>query len=107
MLPSKKIFVGASAIITGALLQVLLTYVLTSAITTAAAGISGSDGSSSAAEVDRRLEYLHSQIGLGFNPMTLSLVFILCGTALLLVGVYQSAKSVEWLLAAQAQRPDA
>jgi HAMP domain-containing protein len=100
MLPSKKIFVGASALLTGALLQVLLSFVLSRNIEK----LSYSGSKASAMELDQQMEALHSQASLGLNAMTLSLVFILCGAALLLAGVYQTAKSVEWLLTAQTRR---
>ncbi len=50
-----------------------------------------------AAEIDRKLETLRGQMGLGLNGITGSWVFMIAGFLLLMTGVYQNARATERL----------
>jgi hypothetical protein len=104
MPPSRKIFIGASAVITGVVCQILVTWLLTRSIQATASTMQSGDSSAGEA-IDQRLEQLHSQTEIGFNAMTMSYVFILSGVVFLLIGVYQTAKTVEALQVSSQQRP--
>ena len=95
MLPSKKIFLGASAVITGVLCQMILPVLLTRILLSATVNPGG--GSAAAEAVDQRLEQLHQQTSLGFNAMTLSYLFIITGVIVLLIGIHQNAPAAERL----------
>ena len=95
MLPSKKIFLGASAIITGVLCQIILAHLLTREILSTT--LNPGDGSAAGEALDQRLERLHEQTSIGFNAMTLSYLFIVTGVIVLLVGIYQNARATERL----------
>jgi hypothetical protein len=85
MLPSKKIFVGATAIAAGILGQVLVAVLVA---VTDTAGLT--------AEAAERLQ---SHLQLGLNGMTISWILLLMGLLFLFVGVWQNAKFTEHLAA--------
>ena len=95
MPPSKKIFIGASAIITGVLGQIILEQLLTRSVLSVPAIQENS--SASAELLDQRLERLHEQTSIGLNALTISYVFIVAGLLFLLVGIYQNARATERL----------
>jgi hypothetical membrane protein len=101
MPPSKKIFIGASAIITGVLCQIIVAWLISRAVD-ALGAMQGGD-SSTGEHIDLRLEQLHSQTQIGWNAITMSYAFILSGVGFLLIGVYQTAKRLETLLAVQSK----
>ena len=103
MAPSRKIFIGSSAVITGVLCQILVSWLLTRSFDAMSTMQSGDSRAGEA--IDQRLERLHSQTQIGFNAMTLSYVFILSGVVLLLIGVYQTARTVEALRASSTSQP--
>ena len=95
MLPSKKIFLGASAIITGVLGHLILAQLLNREILST---VSNPGGGSAAGElVDQRLVKLHEQTIIGFNAMTLSYLFMVTGIVVLLTGIYHNAQTTERL----------
>jgi len=95
MPPSKKIFLGASAIITGVLGQIILAHLLTREILSTTINPGG--GSAAGEAFDQRLESLHEQTTIGLNAMTISYLFIVTGVLVLLVGIYQNARATERL----------
>jgi hypothetical protein len=103
MPPSKKISIGASAVITGVLCQMIVGWLLTRSLGTA--GAMEGAGSRAGELVDQRLEQIHSQTAIGLNAITMSWLFILSGVIFLLIGVYQTAKRVEALQAAFGKEP--
>ena len=95
MPPSKKIFLGASAIITGVLGQIILAHLLTQELFSTATNPGG--GSAAGEAVDQRLEWLQDQMSIGLNAVTISYLFIVTGVLVLLVGIYQNARATERL----------
>jgi hypothetical protein len=93
MPPSKKIFIGASAVMTGVLCQILVTWLLTRAAEAITRMQSGDAGAGEA--IAQRVDQIYAQTQIGFNAMTMSYVFILSGAIFLLIGIYQTAKTVE------------
>jgi hypothetical protein len=103
MPPSKKIFVGASAVITGVLCQMIVAWLLTRSLDPLQA-MQGA-GSSYGELVDQRLEQIHSQTAMRLNAITMSWLFILSGMIFLLIGVYQTARCVEAFQAVPGKEP--
>jgi hypothetical protein len=101
MPPSKKIFIGASAIITGVLCQIMVVWLLARSADALRAMPRGD--SSTGEQMDQRLEQLHSQTLIGWNAITMSYAFILSGVILLFMGVHQTAKRLEILLEVQSR----
>ena len=95
MLPSKKIFIGATALLTGVLSQFITAWLLTRQVFDMRA-MQG-DPFDNAREAERIQEQIESQSSLGFNAITFGTIFILAGTVLLLTGIYQTAKRLEAL----------
>lgn len=102
--PSKKIFIGATAALTGVGLQVVLSVLLSMSLEAVASGKAGN--ALQAAEIDHKMGQLQDQMGLGINGMTASWIFLLFGVVMLLTGVYQNAKTTE-ALAARLAQPEA
>jgi len=90
--PSKKIFLGGSAAISGVVFQFVLAYLYSHSMEAVMSGRAADPG-----EVDRKLEVLREQMGLGFNGVTGSWLFLIFGLLLLMTGVYQNAKATERL----------
>ena len=90
MLPSKKIGIGASLLVTGVLLELIAGLLLTRSMDTLGSVQGG--GPSVADLMDQRLEELHFQSLKGFSAFAVGCVVTVSGLALLLVGVYQAAK---------------
>ena len=103
MLPSKKIGIGASLLVTGVLLELIAGLLLTRSMDTLGSVQGG--GPSVAELMDQRLEELHFQSLKGFSAYTLSFLAMVSGLTLLLVGVYQTAKRVESLAGAHPKEP--
>jgi hypothetical protein len=103
MLPSKKIGIGASLLVTGVLLELLAGLLLTRSMDTHGSVQGG--GPSVAELMDQRLEELHFQSLKGFSAYTLSSLAMVSGLTILLVGVYQTAKRVESLAGAHPKEP--
>lgn len=103
MLPSKKIGIGASLLVTGVLLELIAGLLLARSMETLGP-IQGGD-SGVAELMDQRLEELHFQSLKGFSAYTASSLVMVSGLTILLVGVYQTAKRVESLAGAHPKEP--
>ncbi len=90
MLPSRKILVGVSALITSTILEYLIGEQTQSAVKSASnIGIDASETS------DQLLEQVHSQMGTSFIGHTICLVLMLAGMIMLIIGTYQAARLTE------------
>jgi hypothetical protein len=99
MLPSKKIFLGASALITGVVCHLVVGLLAANSVEQVRASVSQSSDVRRAALADQQLEHLHNQSGHLLNLSLFGWFFILTGLVLLLIGIYQTAKSIERLAA--------
>lgn len=91
--PSKKIFIGSSAALTGLALQFVLSALYSYSLASLQSG-----NAAPTPDLDRKLESLHQQMELGFNGLTASWLLLLGGIVTLLTGIYQNAKLTEHLL---------
>lgn len=95
MLPSKKVFVGSSLVITGASLQVILGFVANQMIGKISAGI---DTSGASDKWDGTLDEIHRQSMVLFAGFGLVWVLMVSGLILFVIGVYQNCRMTERLL---------
>ncbi|MDB6135905.1 MAG: hypothetical protein JWM59_4148 [Verrucomicrobiales bacterium] len=93
--PSKKIFIGSSSVLTGVVLQVVLSWLYGLSLEAVQSGRAANGANP--AEIDRKLEQLHQQMTIGVNGLTASWIFLIVGIIILLTGLYQNARATEAL----------
>lgn len=93
--PSKKIFIGSSAVISGVVLQFILGYLYSLSVAAIQSGKAANGAAP--AEIERKLEALQEQMGLGLNGITASWFFMFFGVLMLLIGAWQNARATEAL----------
>ncbi|RYD33299.1 MAG: hypothetical protein EOP86_13735 [Verrucomicrobiaceae bacterium] len=93
--PSKKIFIGSSSVLTGVVLQMVLSWLYGLSLEAVQSGRAANGANPG--DIDRKLEQLHQQMTIGVNGLTASWIFLIVGIILLLTGVYQNARATEAL----------
>lgn len=104
ILPSKKIFIGVSLVVSAVVLQMMLQFVAMRSLEDISDGI---EISGSMENVDERLDGIHRQVSTMAVGFGLASVLTAVGLIFFVVGVYQNCKATERLVAEAAPRADA
>jgi hypothetical protein len=104
MKPSRKIFTGGSAILTGIILQVVAAMLAMRSVANLTEQLKAA-GPHSSSVTDLHLEKSHWAMAASLVGTYLGYALLVAGFLLVLIGTYQNAKSTEQLLEAVRHQP--